>query len=145
MKNGSFTIMLNEKDLGESGMNHLLVTPKAGLYPKKVMLCVWWDWKGILYYELLPNNETTNSEKYCSQLNELKTTIEQKRPEIANQKGVFHQDNMRPHVSLTKDKSCWSSIGMFYSIHQISRPLISTYFDHYKIPLMEKVSTLWSR
>jgi len=23
MKNGSFTIMLSEKDLGESGMNHL--------------------------------------------------------------------------------------------------------------------------
>ncbi|KAL6433628.1 hypothetical protein ACFW04_006611 [Cataglyphis niger] len=25
-----------------------LATPKAGLHPKKVMLCVW-DWKGILY------------------------------------------------------------------------------------------------
>ena len=47
------------------------------------MLCVWWDWKGILYYKLLPNNETINSEKY-SQLDELKTAIEQKRPEIAN-------------------------------------------------------------
>jgi len=45
-----------------------------------------------------------NSEKYCSQLDELKTAIEQKRPEIANRKGVvigtFHQDNARPHVSL---------------------------------------------
>jgi len=31
---------------------------KAGLHPKKVkVLCVWWDWKGILYYELLPNND----------------------------------------------------------------------------------------
>ncbi|XP_012060168.1 PREDICTED: histone-lysine N-methyltransferase SETMAR-like [Atta cephalotes] len=79
----------------------LLTTPKTDLHPKKVMLCVWWDWKGILYYELLPNNEMINSEKYCSQLDELKTAIEQKRPEIANQKGVvFHQDNARPHVSL---------------------------------------------
>lgn len=79
-----------------------LATPKAGLHPKKVMLCVWWDWKGILYYELLPNNETINSEKYCLQLDELKTAIEQKRPELANRKGVvFHQDNARPHVSLT--------------------------------------------
>ena len=42
-----------------------------------------------------------NSEKYCSQLDELKTAIEQKRPEIANRKGVmFHQNNARPHVSL---------------------------------------------
>ncbi|CAK9808456.1 Histone-lysine N-methyltransferase SETMAR [Anthophora quadrimaculata] len=79
-----------------------LITPKAGLHPKKAMLCVWWDWKGILYYELLPYNETINSEKYCSQLDKLKTAIEQKRPEIANRKGViFHQDNARPHVSLT--------------------------------------------
>jgi len=35
------------------------------------------------------------------QLDELKTAIEQKRPEIANRKGVvFHQDNAQPHVSL---------------------------------------------
>jgi len=47
----------------------------------------------------LPNNETINLEKYCSQLDELKTAIEQKRPKIANRKGiVFHQDNARSHV-----------------------------------------------
>ena len=33
-------------------------TPKAGLHPKKVVLCIWWDWKGVLYYELLLENET---------------------------------------------------------------------------------------
>ncbi|XP_018349831.1 PREDICTED: histone-lysine N-methyltransferase SETMAR-like [Trachymyrmex septentrionalis] len=48
-------------------------TPKAGLHPKKVMLCIWWNWKGIVYYELLPNNETIDSDKYCSQLDKLKT------------------------------------------------------------------------
>ena len=42
-------------------------TPKAGLHPKKVMLCIWWDWKGVLYYELLLENQTMNSNKYCSQ------------------------------------------------------------------------------
>ena len=80
-----------------------LATPKAGLHLKKVMLCVWWDWKGILYYELLPNNETINSEKYCSQLDKLKTAIEQKRPEKANWKGVvFYQDNARPLITRQK-------------------------------------------
>ena len=32
-------------------------TPKAGLHPKKVILHIWWDWKGALYYELLPENQ----------------------------------------------------------------------------------------
>ena len=31
-------------------------TPKACLHPKKEMLCIWWDWKGVLYYELLLEN-----------------------------------------------------------------------------------------
>ena len=54
------------------------------------------------YYELLPNSQMINSEKHCSQLNELKIAIEQKHQELANQKAiVFHQENMRPHVSLT--------------------------------------------
>ena len=50
-------------------------TPKAGLHPKKVMLCVWWDWKGVLYYGLLPENQMINSNKYYSQLNQLKATL----------------------------------------------------------------------
>jgi len=41
-----------------------------------------------------------NSEKYCSQLDRLKAAIE-KRPELSNHSVVFHQDNARPHVSLT--------------------------------------------
>ena len=77
-------------------------TPKAGLDPKKVMLCIWWDWKGVLYYELLPENQTINSNKYCSQLDQLKATLYEKHPELVNRKHkIFHQDNARPHVSLT--------------------------------------------
>ena len=30
-------------------------TPRAGLH-LKVMLCIWWDWKGVLCYKLLPND-----------------------------------------------------------------------------------------
>jgi len=107
-----------------------LATPKADLHPKKIML--WWDWKGILYYEFLSNNETINSKKYCSQLDELKTAIEQKRPEIANRKGVvFHQDNARHVFLITRQKLL--ELGWNVPIYQTSRPLISTYFDHYKI------------
>ena len=35
-------------------------------------MCVWWDWKGVLYYELLPEKQMINSQKYCSQLDDRK-------------------------------------------------------------------------
>ena len=75
-------------------------TPKAGLHPKTVMLCIWWDWKGVLHYELLPENQTINS-KYCCQLNQLKAALNEKCPELVNRKCViFYQDTARLHVSL---------------------------------------------
>ncbi|GBM18882.1 hypothetical protein AVEN_137258-1 [Araneus ventricosus] len=46
-------------------------------------------------------NKTINSIKYSSQLDNLKQTIEQKCPELANHKVVvFYQDNTTLHVSL---------------------------------------------
>ena len=86
--------------------NASLSTPKVGLHSKKVMLSVWWDYKGIIYYELIPDNEMINSDKYCSQLDQLKLVIDKKRSALANRKGViFHQDNARPHVSIrTQEK-----------------------------------------
>lgn len=65
------------------------------------MLCIWWDWKGILYYELLSSNQSIDSEKYCLQFDVLKAAIQEKHPEVENRKDVaFHQDNARPHISL---------------------------------------------
>ena len=72
------------------------ITPKASLHPKKVMLCIRWDWKGFL-----PENQTINSNKCCSQLDQVKAALDEKRPELVNRKRIiFHQDNTRPHVSL---------------------------------------------
>ena len=74
---------------------------KADIHQKKVLLSIWWDWKGPVYYELLPKNKTINSEIYCEQLQRLSDSIQQKRPELVNRKGVvFHHDNARPHISL---------------------------------------------
>ena len=65
------------------------------------MLCLWWDWKGVLYYELLPEKQTINSNKCCSQLDQLKAALDKKRSELVNRKcTIFHQDNARPPVSL---------------------------------------------
>ena len=44
----------------------------------KVMVCIWGSWKGILYYKLLPENQTFHSSKYCSQLDQLKSALEKR-------------------------------------------------------------------
>jgi len=42
-----------------------------------------------------------DSNLYCQQLERLRQTIERKRPELINTKGVvFRHDNARPHTSL---------------------------------------------
>ena len=60
------------------------------------MLSIWWDYKGVVYFELLPNNRMFTANNV-----ELEEAIEEKRPELANRKGiVFHHDDARPHTSL---------------------------------------------
>ena len=70
------------------------------------MLYIWWDWKGVLYYELLPENQTINSNKHCSHLDQQKAALDEKCPELVNRKcTVFCQDNGSLHVSsMTRQK-----------------------------------------
>ena len=56
---------------------------KPNIDGAKVMLCIWWDQKGVLYYELLKPGETINGKRYRSQLIRLKRAIAEKRPEYA--------------------------------------------------------------
>ena len=68
-------------------------------------MSVWWDFKGIVYFKLLPRNQTIDSNVYCRQLMKLDKEIKEKRPELATRKGViFHQDNARLHTSLVTCK-----------------------------------------
>ena len=68
---------------------------------QKNLLCICWNCKGSMYSKSLQKNETINSEKYCVQLNNLKATMQEKHPALANKHGiVFHQDNARPPISV---------------------------------------------
>lgn len=79
---------------------------KAGLHPKKVMLCVWWNMKGIIHWELLPANETITGDLYAKQLDRLQQALLLKQPALVNRKGVILlHDNARPHTSkVVKEK-----------------------------------------
>lgn len=41
---------------------------KQDLHPRKTMLCVWWDWEGIIHYELLERNQMVNTELCVQQM-----------------------------------------------------------------------------
>lgn len=56
---------------------------KGDLHPRKEMLNIFWDVRGVVCWELLPSGATINSEVYCNQLQELRTMqnrIPQKYP-----------------------------------------------------------------
>ena len=46
-------------------------TSKADIHQKKVALSVWWDFEGIVYFELLTRIQTINSNAFCRQLMKL--------------------------------------------------------------------------
>ena len=77
-------------------------TAMPNIHGAKVMLCIWWDQKGVLYYELLKSGETVNGERHQIQLIRLKREIAEKHPEYATKHEaiIFHHDNARPHVAI---------------------------------------------
>lgn len=74
---------------------------KPNIHGKKLLLCIWWDQGGILYYELLQPGETVTANRYKNQLIQLRHQIAVKRPQWANrhEKLIFLHDNARPHVA----------------------------------------------
>ena len=75
-------------------------TAKAAL-PAKEVMCMWWDRKGVPYYDLLPENQTINFSKYSSQLDQLKAALDKEHLESVNRKRMtFHQDDVGSCVSL---------------------------------------------
>ncbi|UYV68430.1 hypothetical protein LAZ67_5004295 [Cordylochernes scorpioides] len=55
-------------------------TAKPNIHGKKLMLCIWWDQLGVIYYELLQPNETITGERYQQQLMRLSRALKIKRP-----------------------------------------------------------------
>lgn len=83
---------------GQAGIQ----TPLPNIHGSKVMLCVWWDIKGLLYYELLEEKQTVKAALYSEQLRRLSEKITQKRPwnGQGTRKITLLHDNARPHIAV---------------------------------------------
>ena len=67
---------VEQKRLCSKGNEPPTATPKTDLLQR---WCLYgWDWKGVLYYELLPEHQMINYNKYWSQLDQLKTTLKER-------------------------------------------------------------------
>ena len=67
---------------------------------KKVLLCIWWDCRGVIYKEYLRSGQTLDSGAYCAMLVKVANVIKQKRDHELRRKTVlYQQDNAKPHTS----------------------------------------------
>jgi histone-lysine N-methyltransferase SETMAR len=75
-------------------------TLKPNIHAIKVLLCTWWDIKGVVYYEFLESGQTVNSERYQQQLISLSDELEQRKPFTGHgtRQVILQHDNARPHV-----------------------------------------------
>lgn len=81
-------------------------TARPNRFGKKTMLCVWWDQKGIVYYELLKPGETVNGHRYRQQLINLNHALLEKRPEwdTRHERVILQHDNAPCHrTSIVQD------------------------------------------
>ena len=91
-------------------------TARSNRFGRKTMLCVWWDQKGVVYYELLKPGETVNTKRYQQQLIDLNRFLFKKRPEYQKRphKVIFSM-TMLHHIRQNQFGTRWKhSAGKFY-------------------------------
>jgi hypothetical protein len=73
--------------------------PKPDLFPKKVMVSVWWGVNGIIHYSFLKTGQSITAESYSQELAIAYQKLELKCPNVANGKGaILLHDNARPRI-----------------------------------------------
>ena len=97
MKTRSYDNPKKRKSWGPLGCFNI---DKPNIHGKKLMLCIWWDQLGVVYYELLKPNETITA-LYRTQLMRLSRALKEKRARYYSRhdKIILLHDNARPHVA----------------------------------------------
>jgi len=99
MKNESTMIILSIKN--RELIQTMTSISKRNIHGNKVLLCIWWNMKGILYYELL-KPETSNSHCWALStiINRFESFFDQKCSIIAQRKRklILLDDNVLDHT-----------------------------------------------
>ena len=67
----------------------------------KVLLVVFFDWKGNVHHEFVPRGQMVNKQLYQEVLPHLRNAVRRKRPELwENQTWMLHHNNAVAHASL---------------------------------------------
>ena len=74
------------------------VIPK--LTNKKHLLSVFWDSKGVILLDVLPQGTSLNSEIYCNQLDKLQVALREKRRRIDLTSIYYLQENAKQSINL---------------------------------------------
>jgi len=64
----------------------------------KIMLCIWWDQKGFIYYELLKPGDSIIGRSVSATIDSFEPCIARKR-NTRHDKVILLHDNVRPHVA----------------------------------------------
>jgi hypothetical protein len=72
---------------------------KQTLSTRKIMTTVFWDRKGVLLVEIMPQGTTINAESYCATLGRLRYAIQNRRRGLLSSGVVLMHDNARPHAA----------------------------------------------
>ena len=68
--------------------------PRQSRSKIKMILTVFFDYRGVVHYEFIPTRQTVNKEYYLSVMRHLHEAIRKKRPELwANNSWILHHDN----------------------------------------------------
>lgn len=73
---------------------------RQGRFEKKVMLSVWWNFEGVVHWELVPDGKAVNGSLYAEQLERMHGALQERYPRMIRQNRILlQQDNATPHTS----------------------------------------------
>ena len=101
------------------------------LFDRKVMLCVWWNFEGVIHWEFVPNGRAVDADLYSQKLERVREILRRTYPALVNRNRVLlQQDNARSHTARTT----MIKIQEFGGIELLPQPAYSPWSCAFRLP-----------